>query len=166
MPALPCPLGANCNAGPNNTMWSTVDITFREAKMLLNDNIRIAHNQEVPGGNNPAQQPRPEKLSRPQLKLRNGQINEETWKYFKHQWQTYKTSANLTDSAKQYLEGCLGDKVTVILFGRLGQAGWDELTEDTLLDMVKEVFVKRRNRMINCLKLRNLRQGPDQPVQQ
>ena len=32
--------------------------------------------------------------------------------------------------------------------------------------MVKEVFVKRRNGMINLLKLRNLRQGPDQPVQQ
>ena len=110
MPALPCPLGANCNAGPDNTMWFTLDITFREAKMLLDDHVRVTHNQEVPAGNNPAQQPRPEKLSRPQLKLRDGQINEETWEYFKHQWQTYKTSANLTDSAKQYLEACLRDE--------------------------------------------------------
>ena len=54
----------------------------------------------------------------------------------------------------------------MILFGRLGQAGWDQLTEDTLLDNVKEVFVKHRNWMVNCLKLRNLKQGPDQPVQQ
>ena len=43
MPALPCPLGANCNAGPDNTMWFTLDITFREAKMLLDDHIRVAH---------------------------------------------------------------------------------------------------------------------------
>ena len=166
MPALPCPLGANCNAGPGNTMWSTVDIAFRDAKMLLDDHVRVIHKQEVPAGNNPAQQHPLEKLSRPQLKLRDRQINEETWEYFKHQWQTYKTSVNLTDSAKQHLEGCLGDEVTVILFRRLGQAGWDELTEDTLLDMVKEVFVKCRNRMMNRLKLRNLKQGPDQPVQQ
>merc|ERR1711867_266800 len=135
-------------------------------KMLLDDHVRVTHNQEVPAGNNSAQQPRPEKLSKPQLKLKDGQLSKETWEYFKHQWQTYKTSANLTDSAKQHLEGCLGDEVTVILFGRLGQEGWDELTEDTLLDIVKEVFVKRRNRMINRLKLRNLKQRPDQPVQQ
>merc|ERR1711895_155487 len=128
-------------------MWFTVNIPFREAKVLLDDHVRIAHNQEVSAGDGPAQQLRPEKLSRPQLKLKDGQIDEETWEYFKHQWQTYKTSANLTVSAKQHLKSCLGDEVTVILFGRLGQAGWDQLTEDTLLDNVKEVFMKRRNRM-------------------
>ena len=89
MPALPCPLGANCNAGPDNTTWSTLDtldITFREAKMLLDDHIRVTHNQ-VPGEGNQAQQLPPEKLTKPQLKLKDGQLSEETWEYFKHQWQ-------------------------------------------------------------------------------
>ena len=167
MPALPCPLGADCNKGPDGGTWFTVDIQFQEAKVLLDDHVKVAHHQEAAAGDAPAaQQLRPEKLSRPQLKVKDGQVDEETWEYFKHQWQTYKTSANLTVSAKQHLESCLGDEVTVILFGRLGQAGWDQLTEDTLLEEVKEVFVKRRNRMINRLKLRNLKQGPDQPVQQ
>ena len=60
----------------------------------------------------------------------------------------------------------MGDEVTKILFGRLGQAGWELLTEETLLEEVRNVFVKKRNRMINRLKLHNLMQGPDQPVQQ
>ena len=78
MPALPCPLGANCDAGPDNTMWFTVDIPFREPKLLLDDHVRITHNQEVTAGDGPAQQLHPEKLSRPQLKLKDGQIDEET----------------------------------------------------------------------------------------
>ena len=72
MPALPCPLGAGCNKGPDGTMWFTVDIAFREAKVLLDDHVRIAHHQEVAAGDGPAQQLRPEKLSRPQLKLKDG----------------------------------------------------------------------------------------------
>ena len=54
----------------------------------------------------------------------------------------------------------------MILFGRLGQAGWEQLTEKTLLEEVRNVFVKKRNRMVNRLKLHNLLQGEDQPVQQ
>ena len=84
MPALPCPLGVGCDKGPEDTMWFTVDITFREAKMLLDDHIRVTHNQGVPVGGNQAQQLRPEKLTKPQLKLKDGQISEETWEYFKH----------------------------------------------------------------------------------
>ena len=40
------------------------------------------------------------------------------------------------------------------------------LTEETLLKEVKNVFVKKRNRMVNRLKLHNLIQGDEQPVQQ
>ena len=46
------------------------------------------------------------------------------------------------------MENCLGDEVTVVLFGRLGQTEWDRLTEYELLDKVKDVFVKKRNRMV------------------
>ena len=49
---------------------------------------------------------------------------------------------------------------------QLGQSGLDSLSEEELLDKVKEVFVKKRNRMINRFKLRGLQQGPEQPVQQ
>ena len=60
----------------------------------------------------------------------------------------------------------MGEEITKVLFGRLGEAGWSNLTEETLLNAVQNVFVKRRNRMINRLKLHGCVQGPDQPVQQ
>ena len=164
MPALPCPLGTRCTDGPDGGVWFTVDVPFEDARKLLEDHIKYSH-QAAAAGAAPAQL-KAEKLSRPHLKIKDGVIDEETWEFFEHQWNTYKTQASLTVATKQHLESCLGDEVTHILFGRLGQAGWDLLTEDTLLEAVKNVFVKRRNRMINRLKLRKLVQGPDQPVQQ
>ena len=164
MPVLPCPLGADCTKGENDTTWKTVDIAFDQAQALVADHIKYAH-QAAAAGAAPAQL-KAEKLVRPSLKVKDSLIDEEAYEFFLHQWSTYKTQANLTHSAKQHLESCLGYDITHILFSRLGQAGWDLLTEQTLLDTVKEVFVKRRNRMINRLKLRNLKQGPEQPVQQ
>ena len=54
----------------------------------------------------------------------------------------YKRQANLTSGVKEYLEACLGDEVTHVLFGRLGQTEWDQLTETTLLNKVKDMFLK------------------------
>ena len=45
MPALPCPLGADCNKGPDGGTWFTVDIPFQEAKALLDDHVKVAHRQ-------------------------------------------------------------------------------------------------------------------------
>ena len=69
--------------------------------------------------------------------------DEETWEYFCHKWTTYKAQANLTIATKSHLEACLGDEVTQVLFGRLGQDGWNTLTETTLLESVKDIFVKK-----------------------
>ena len=142
----------------------TIDIPFENAQKLVEDHVRFAH-QNVAAGAAPATL-KAEKLVRPSLKIRDGRIEEEAWEFFNHQWTTYKTQGNLTVATKSHLESCLGDEVTHVLFGRLGQTGWDGLTEETLLTSVKDVFVKKRNRMINRLKLQGLMQGPDQPVQQ
>ena len=164
MPRLPCPLGADCNKGIAGAVWETVDVVMEEAKGLLTDHIKYAH-QVAAAGAVPATL-KAEKLVRPSINVKEGVIDEEDWEYFLHRWMTYKNQANLTVATKSHLESCLGDEVTKILFGRLGQAGWELLTEQTLLDEVRNVFVKKRNRMINRLKLHNLMQGPDQPVQQ
>ena len=163
MPKLPCPYGARCKDGPQGAIWETIDIDFAEAKLLLDDHQK-SHQFTVSPANNTAL--KAEKIQRPQIKIKDSQIEEDAWEYFLHQWSTYKSSTNLVDNAKQHLENCLGDEITLILFGRLGQSGWDSLSEEELLDKVKEVFIKKRNRMINRLKLRGLQQGPEQPVQQ
>ena len=79
-------------------------------------------------------------------------MDKEEWEFFLHKWATYKTQANLKVS-----ESCLGEEITEILFGKLSQAGWELLTEQNLLNTVKDVFIKRLNRIINRLKLRSLK---------
>ena len=165
MPKLPCPYGSACNNGEDGGTWKTVDIDFADAKLLLDDHVRMLHEQRAQEGTE-SNSLKAERIARPQIKVKNSQIDEDTWEYFVHQWTTYKISTNIKNNAKQHLENCLGDEVTVILFGRLGQAGWDKLTEPELLNAVKDVFVKKRNRMVNRLKLRGIKQGPDQPIQQ
>ena len=72
-------------------------------------------------------------------------MDEEAWEWFTHRWNTYKNQANLPVTTKSHLELCLGDNVTHILFGKISQTGWDKLTEELLLENVKNVFVKKRN---------------------
>ena len=93
-------------------------------------------------------------------------MDEEAWEWFTHRWNTYKNQANLPVTTKSHLESCLGDNVTHILFGKISQTGWDKLTEELLLENVKNMFVKKRNRIVNRKKLHRLMQKPDQPVQQ
>ena len=164
MPQLPCPLGVRCKDGPGESVWKSMDLEFDNAQKLVEDHVKFAHQAVATEGG--AAPMKAEKLVRPNLKVRDGVVNEEAWEYFCHKWSTYKAQANLTVATKSHLESCLGDEVTLILFGRLGQQGWDNLTEETLLDCVKDIFVKKRNRMVNRLKLHSLVQGPDEPVQQ
>ena len=146
MPSLPCPFGSTCTKGLDGGIWTTIDIAFAEAKLLLDDHVKVHEQivQEVSGSNSL----KAERIARPQIKVKDSQIDEDTWEYFVHQWTTYKISTNIKDNAKQHLENCLGDEVTVVLFGRLGQTEWDRLTEPELLNAVKDVFVKKRNRMV------------------
>ena len=164
MPALPCPLGTGCDKGPDGAIWKTIDVPFEDAQKLVEVHVKFAH--QAVAANAGAAIMKAEKLVRPTLKLRDDLVDEETYEYFLHRWTTYKAQANLTLNTKSHLESCLGEDITVILFGRLGQDGWEALTEDTLLENVKQIFVKKRNRMVNRLKLQSLMQGPDQPVQQ
>ena len=119
MPVLPCPLGVDCNKGPGGGIWQTVDMDY--ARELLTEHVRFAH-QAAAAGPAPAAL-KAEKLVRPGLKVKDGIIDEEEWEFFKHRWNTYKNQANLTVAQKSHLESCLGDEITKVLFGRLGETG-------------------------------------------
>ena len=127
--------------------------------------MHVAHAHQG-GATQPSSQPRTEKLTRPQLKVKDGLVTEEAWEYFNHQWSVHKRQANIQANLKEYLEQCLGDDITHVLFGRLGQTEWDKLTETTLLKQVEDMFLKKRNRMVNRLKLHGMNQDLDQPIQQ
>ena len=135
------------------------NLPFEQAQELIRDHVWVTHHHLM-AGPTPAQM-KGEKLLRPSLKVKDNLVEEEGYKFVMHQWETYKAQANLTANAKQHLESCLDDEITSILFGRLGKEGWEALTEEGLLDNMKEVFMKRRNWMINRMKLRSLKKGLD-----
>ena len=164
MPIVSCPLGAVCDKGTDGGIWKTDNVTNELVKISIEAHVKYAHQAAAAGA--AAATLKAEKLVRPTLQVRDGVIEGEAWEYFVHRWGTYKAQANLTVATKDHLESCLGNEVTQILFGRLGSEGWALLTEETLLQEVKNVFVKKRNRMVNRLKLHNLIQGDEQPVQQ
>ena len=52
MPALPCPLGNGCKSGPGEATWQTIDVALDDAKWLLTEHIKVAHQvkDEAAGG--------------------------------------------------------------------------------------------------------------------
>ena len=43
MTVLPCPLGIRCTDGEGGTTWKTVDVTFEQARLLISDHVKFAH---------------------------------------------------------------------------------------------------------------------------
>ena len=145
MHTLKCPLGFDCSFGPNGEMWSTINVNLDEAKKEL-DQHKLLHNM-------------------PQFSISNDhQMEEEEWKKFTEEWQTYKTNTNMTIPAVQHLEICLGDEVTAALTSRFGRTVVNQLTEEGLMTTVKEVFVKTHNWMETRQEMRNLKQKPGQTI--
>ena len=77
MPILPCPLGVRCTDGAGGVTWTTVDVEGGLARDLLTDHVKFAHQAEAAGAA-PATL-KAEKLVRPNLKVKDGQIEEENW---------------------------------------------------------------------------------------
>ena len=96
-----------------------MDIDFADAKLLHDDHVKMLHEQRAQEGTENSSL-KAERIARPQIKVKDSQIDEDTWECFVHQWTTYKISTNIKNNPKQHLENCLGDEITVILFGRLG----------------------------------------------
>ena len=97
MPKLPCPYGARCKDGPQGRVWETIDIDFAEAKLLLDDHQK-SHQHTASSANSTAL--KAEKILRPQIKIKDSQIEEDAWEYFMHQWSTYNLSTNLMMTKK------------------------------------------------------------------
>ena len=85
MPKLPCPYGSACNNGEDGGTWKTVDIDFADAKLLLDDHVRMLHEQRAQEGTE-SNSLKAERIARPQIKDKDSQIDEDTWEYFVHQY--------------------------------------------------------------------------------
>ena len=71
MPSLPCILGTDCDKGTNGATWSSQDLPYDQAKDLLDMHLLHAHPPAHAPPNVAPQQQKAEKLSRPQLKIKD-----------------------------------------------------------------------------------------------
>ena len=96
--------------------------------------------------------------------MKDGCTSEESWDFFTFSWRQYKTLANITGNVKERLGVCLGEVVAGMVFARVGDARYNELSEEDLLEEARQLIVKKRNKLVNRLKLSAMLQGGDKPV--
>ena len=106
---------------------------------------------------------RTEKYSRPKLELKDGMVAEEDWEFFIHNWNEFKRLASPGEHSREILGLCLG-KVAGRVFSRVGSTLYDKLTEQELLKEAKSLAVRRRNKLVNRIKLAGMTQGGDETV--
>ena len=97
MPVIQCP-AAVCRFGIDGGRWQSPDLGEANATIQVQLHVQTSHPAAAPHAA-PAQL-KPEKLEKPKLRHKDGQVEEPQWDFFKHQWNVYKTQANLTTNVK------------------------------------------------------------------
>jgi hypothetical protein len=155
-------LYVGCVGAEGGVYKTPKDATVEDALQWMAMHIQACHPVAVQ--QQQQAQVKMEKLDRPKLHLRDGMAEEEHWSFFCHRWKQYKTQANIRTSSVECLASCMEDLAKSI-YNKLGDTAYAALTEDTLLRQAKEMIIKKRNKLVNHLKLRKMVQGSDQPVQ-
>ena len=160
--SLQCPVN-ECVLGTNGAKWRTANLADETVAYNLVQQ-HLLYNHQQPQAPAPPAQPRAEKIEKPKLFLKDGQLEETAWEFFAYEWSVYKVQANVTARQKHHLAACLDRDIRQQIFNRLGTDGWEALTEEQLLEAVKEMFLRKKNRFVNRIKLTRIMQGPDEPV--
>ena len=106
---------------------------------------------------------RTEKYSRPKLELKDGMVAEEEWEFFLHNWDEFKRLANPGEHCREILGLCLGE-VAGRVFNRVGSISYNKLSEQELLKEARKLAVKRRNKLVNRIRLSGMVQGGDETI--
>ena len=106
---------------------------------------------------------RTEKYARPKLELKDGMVAEEEWEFFVHNWDEFKRLASPGEHSREILGLCLGE-VAGRVFNRVGSILYDKLSEQELLNEAKSLAVRRRNKLVNRMKLASMFQGGDETI--
>ena len=105
-----------------------------------------------------------ERMQKPKLVTSDGMVAEEDWEFFVHSWKQYKALAKVgADTATAHLSMVLGD-ISGRVFNRVGKVAFEALTEMQLLDEAAMLAVKRRNKLVNRIKLSKMAQDEDESV--
>ena len=125
--------------------------------------MKAAHSIPTTALPNQAAPARTEKYARPKLELKDGMVAEEEWEFFLHNWNEFKRLASPGEHSREILGLCLGE-VAGRVFNRVGSISYDKLTEQELINEAKSLAVRRRNKLVNRIKLAGMVQGGDETV--
>ena len=155
-----------CTMGTEECDYKTPELQFDQAMAVLDRHLLGVHQQGGHPERQDATPARTGKFVRPRLELKDSFVDAEVFAFFVHRWKEYKSVSRVAaDEAKQVLGQCLSDEVAMLVVGKYGPGAYDGMTEDALLNAVKEMVVRTRNKMVTRHKLRKMIQSHDQPVQ-
>ena len=138
---------------------SEIDLKLK----LLDLHEKAEHSIHITALPNQAAPARTEKYARPKLELKDGMVAEEEWEFFLHNWNEFKRLASPGEHSREILGLCLGE-VAGRVFNRVGSISYDKLTEQELINEAKSLAVRRRNKLVNRIKLAGMVQGGDETV--
>ena len=152
--------------GTGECDYETPELPPDLALVMLDRHLLGAHQQGGQQGRQDATPARTGKFVRPRLELKDSFVDEEVFAFFVHRWKEYKSVSGVkAENAKQVLGQCLSDEVAMLVVGKYGEGSYTTMTEDALINAVKEMVVRTRNKMVTRHKLRKMIQSHDQPVQ-
>ena len=105
------------------------------------------------------------KPDRPKIDLDS---NENQWQYFKHEWNEYKKKVGLTDDDEQItseLRICCSTELRQKLFDFIGGTTLETLNEQTLLEKIKMIAVRGKNKAVHRKEFYSMTQSPEEPIQ-
>lgn len=121
-------------------------------------------------GTIPPRQPQPtapslKKPDRPEIDL---DCNESQWGFFISEWQHYKRRCHLTreeDTISELRSAC-STALRKEIFDFVGASRLETLSEQQLLDQMKKLAVKGKNKSVHRQEFYSMKQEPGQPIQE
>ena len=135
---------------------------------MLSHYTGTLHAPAAPASPPPQIQPPPlqnvTRVRPPELRLEEGKIEEPDWDAFIAEWENFKVAGNLQIGTEKHQLGSVLGATRTKVFGRLGKAAYEALTERELLDQARLLVIKRRNKYVHRHKLNLMKHDPDEPA--
>ena len=106
---------------------------------------------------------KPEKPKKPSLEMSGSCVDALQWEAFVHKFRTYKQLAGLTGDAASHLIDCLSREVYEVIFSTYG-AEVSTQTEGELLNNVKRLVVRKKNKLVTVMEMIGLKQESDESI--
>ena len=136
---LTCP-HEGCQYNTRQALHANVNPTAADPIAMLGHHRGAVHAPAAPAPPPPQIQPPPPQnvtqVRPPELRLEEGKIEEPDWDVFIAEWENFKVAGKLQIGTEKHQLGSVLGATRIKVFGRLGPAAYEALTERELLDSI------------------------------